>query len=160
VSDPPTAGPTLRKSLTLLDVFMLGISGMVGSAWLFSALGAVGFMGPAAVLSWIIAGIFFSFMVFGFAELGGLFPFTGSLARYNHYTHGTLSNYMLAWAYFIGAVTTISTEAVAIVEYSSEYLPWVWNSKVGVLTPVGVAITAGLILVFFAIHFLGVQVFG
>gem|GEM_PF-6263684 len=80
MSDPPTAGPTLRKSLTLLDVFMLGISGMVGSAWLFSALGAVGFMGPAAVLSWIIAGIFFSFMVFGFAELGGLFPFTGSLA--------------------------------------------------------------------------------
>ncbi len=160
MNDPPAAGPTLRKSLTLLDVFMLGISGMVGSGWLFAALGAAGVMGPAAVLSWIIAGIFFSFMVFGFAELGGVFPFTGSLARYNHYTHGTLSNYMLAWAYFIGAATTISVEAVAIVEYSSEYLPWVWNSKVGVLTPVGVAIAAGLILVFFAIHFLGVHVFG
>jgi len=49
----------LRRALTAMDYFMLSITGMIGSAWLFSALGAVGVMGPAALLSWIIAGAFF-----------------------------------------------------------------------------------------------------
>jgi len=48
--------------------------------------------------------------------------------------HGALSDYTLAWAYLVGAMTTISTEAVVIVEHSSEHLPWVWNSGAGVLT--------------------------
>lgn len=81
--------PRLRRSLTAADYFMLSITGMIGSAWLFTPLGgAAGMMGgPAAILSWVIAGLFFIFMVFPFAELGGLFPFSGSLARYNHYSH-------------------------------------------------------------------------
>lgn len=153
-------GPRLRKSLTLLDVFMLGVTGMIGSAWLFSVLGAAGAMGPSAIFSWIIAGVFFIVMVFGFAELGGLFPFSGSLARYNHYTHGTISNYLLAWTYFIGSVTTVSSEAVAVVEYSSAYIPWAWNSKLDLLTPLGVAVAAGIVLLFFAVQLIGVHVYG
>jgi len=49
--------------LTLVDYYMLPLTGMVGSGWLFAALGASGAMGPASILSWIIAGIFFIFMV-------------------------------------------------------------------------------------------------
>ena len=153
-------GPRLRRALTLLDIFMLGITGMIGSAWLFSALGAVGVMGPAAILSWVLAGVLFMVMTFSFAELGGLFPFSGSLARYNHYTHGIVSNYLLAWAYFIGALTTVTTEAEAIVEYASSYAPALWNSSQGVLTPLGVAVAAAIILALFAIQLVGVHVFG
>lgn len=75
---------------------MLSLTGMVGSGWLFTALGAVGYMGPSAILSWIVAGVLFIFMVYPFAELGSIFPFSGALARYNHYSHGTISNYVLA----------------------------------------------------------------
>ena len=150
----------LRRALTAMDYFMLSITGMIGSAWLFSALGAVGVMGPAALLSWIIAGAFFIFMVFPFAELGGLFPFSGSLARYNHYSHGALSNYLLAWAYTLGAVTTLSTEAIAIVEYASDYIPQFWNSTLGVLTPLGIVVAGCLIIFFFFIQVIGVNVYG
>ncbi|MGC9171161.1 MAG: APC family permease [Thermoproteus sp.] len=150
----------LRRSLTMLDYFMLSLTGMVGSGWLFAALGAAGYMGPAAILSWIIAGIMFIFMVFSFAELGGLFPFSGALARYNHYTHGVLSNYLLAWAYTLGAITTLSVEAVAIVEYASYYAPQLWNSDLGVLTPLGVAVAVALLLLFFFIQVVGVHIYG
>jgi len=112
----------LRKFLTLTDIFMLSITGMIGSAWLFSTVGALYYAGPASIFTWIIAGVFFIFMIFGFAELGGLFPFSGSLARYNHYSHGIFSNYLLSWAYFLGAVTTVSVEAIAIVTYASSYI--------------------------------------
>ncbi len=124
---------------------------------LHSAGGAAGMMGgPAAILSWVIAGLFFIFMVFPFAELGGLFPFSGSLARYNHYSHGTLSNYLLAWTYTLGAITTLSSEAIAIVEYASDYVPQFWNSSLGVLTPpLGILVAAGLIVLFFFVQVIG-----
>jgi len=150
----------LRRSLTALDYFMLSLTGMVGSGWLFAALGAAGYMGPAATLSWVVAGAMFIFMVFSFAELGGIFPFSGALARYNHYTHGILSNYLLAWAYTLGAITTLSTEAIAIVEYASYYAPSLWNSDLGILTPLGVAAAVGLLLLFFSIQVVGVHIYG
>ncbi|MFB6470585.1 MAG: APC family permease [Vulcanisaeta sp. AZ3] len=159
-TNPVQSQVRLRRSLTMLDYFMLAFTGMVGSGWLFAALGASGAMGPASLLSWVIAGIFFIFMVYPFAELGGLFPFTGSLARYNHYSHGIISNYFLAWAYTIGAITTVTVEAVAIVEYASFYVPAFWNSTLNVLTPLGLLVAALLILVFFAIQLVGVNVFG
>ncbi|MFP3195784.1 MAG: hypothetical protein RXQ74_02835 [Caldivirga sp.] len=98
---------------------------------------------------WIIASIFFIFMVFPFAELGGLFPFSGSLARYNHYSHGVISNYLLAWAYTLSAIATLAVEAVAIVEYASYYVPQFWNSTLNVLTPLGLLVAAVLIAFFF-----------
>jgi amino acid transporter len=94
--DSGKGGVKLRRFLGLTDIFMLSLTGMIGSAWLFSALGILPYAGPAAILTWIIAGILFVFMVFGFGELGGVFPFSGSLARYNHYTHGIFSNYLLS----------------------------------------------------------------
>ncbi|AFZ70851.1 amino acid transporter [Caldisphaera lagunensis DSM 15908] len=151
--------PKLRKFLTLTDIFMLSITGMIGSAWLFSVVAGDYYAGPASILTWIIAGVFFIFMVFGFAELGGIFPFSGSLARYNHYTHGIFSNYLLAWAYFLGAVTTVSVEAIAIVTYASSYISGLVGAN-GLLTPLGVLIAAGLILLFTIIQLVGINVFG
>jgi len=150
----------LRRALTMTDFFMLSFTGMVGSGWLFAVLGASGAMGPASILSWIIAGIFFIFMVFPFAELGGLFPFSGSLARYNHYSHGVISNYLLAWAYTLSAIATLAVEAVAIVEYASYYVPQFWNSTLNVLTPLGLFVAAVLIAFFFFIQVIGVNIYG
>ena len=143
----------------MTDYFMLPLTGMVGSGWLFAVLGASGAMGPASILSWIIAGIFFIFMVFPFAELGGLFPFSGYLARYNHYSHGVISNYLLAWAYTLSAIATLAVEAVAIVEYASYYVPQFWNSTLNVLTPLGLLVAAVLIAFFF-IQVIGVNIYG
>jgi amino acid transporter len=149
----------LRKFLTLTDIFMLSITGMIGSAWLFSTVGALYYAGPASIFTWIIAGVFFIFMIFGFAELGGLFPFSGSLARYNHYSHGIFSNYLLSWAYFLGAVTTVSVEAIAIVTYASSYIKGLVGSN-GLLTLTGVLLAVGLILLFTIIQLVGINVFG
>ncbi len=60
----------------------------------------------------------------------------------------------------MGAITTVSVEAVAIVEYASYYIPQFWNSTIGVLTPLGLAVAALLVLVFLAIQLIGVNVYG
>ena len=90
--------PKLRKSLTGLDIFLISFSGMVGSGWLLGVLAGPSYAGPAAILTWIIAGIFFIILALVFSELGSMFPYSGSLVRFNEYSHGPASNFKLGSA--------------------------------------------------------------
>ncbi|WP_054849809.1 hypothetical protein [Vulcanisaeta sp. JCM 14467] len=49
---------------------------MVGSGWLFAALAGAAYAGPASLISWLIAGVFFIFIGLSYAELGSIFPFS------------------------------------------------------------------------------------
>jgi len=69
----------LRKALTLQDLFFLSMGGIIGSGWLFAALGGASIAGPGAVLSWIIGGIFVLFIALTYAEVSGMIPRTGPL---------------------------------------------------------------------------------
>jgi amino acid transporter len=150
----------LRKALGVWDIFFLSVTGMVGSGWLFAEFGSLSYAGPASILSWLVAGVFFFVIGLCFAELGGALPFTGSLVRYNHYSHGAMSNFLLGWAYIIAAATTPPLEAEAILTYASSYLPAVYNSSTGVLTPLGIGLALLLMLFFTTIQFVGVNVYG
>ncbi len=131
---------------------------MVGSGWLFAALAGASYAGPASLISWIIAAVLFIFIGLAYAELGSMLPFSGSLVRIDHYAHGSISNYLLGWAYLIGAATTVAMEAEAIIMYTNKYLP-VFSSASGYLTPIGIAAAAALIAVFTLIQIVGVNVF-
>ncbi|BAB59361.1 TVG0227715 [Thermoplasma volcanium GSS1] len=45
-----------RRKLGLLDLFMIGITGVIGSGWLFSPLYAANAAGPASIASWVLGG--------------------------------------------------------------------------------------------------------
>ncbi|PSN83405.1 amino acid transporter [Candidatus Marsarchaeota G1 archaeon OSP_B] len=150
----------LRKALRSYDVFFLSVTGMVGSGWLFAEFGSLPYAGPASILSWVVAGVFFFVIGLCFAELGGILPFTGSLVRYNHYSHGALSNFLLGWAYIIAAATTPPLEAEAILTYAHSYIPGVYNATTGVLTPLGIVLALALMAVFTVIQYIGVNVYG
>jgi amino acid transporter len=150
----------LRKALGVWDIFFLAVTGMVGSGWLFAEFGSLSYAGPASILSWLVAGVFFFIIGLCFAELGGALPFTGALVRYNHYSHGAMSNFLLGWAYIIAAATTPPLEAEAILTYASSYFPAVYNSSLGVLSPLGIGLALLLMLLFTVIQFVGVNVYG
>ena len=126
---------------------------------MFAALAGASYAGPASLISWIIAAVLFIFIGLAYAELGSMLPFSGSLVRIDHYAHGSISNYLLGWAYLIGAATTVAMEAEAIIMYTNKYLP-VFSSASGYLTPLGIAAAAALIAVFTLIQIIGVNVFG
>ncbi len=149
----------LRKALTFWDLLFLSISGMVGSGWLFAALAGAAYAGPASLISWLLAGVFFIFIGLSYAELGSILPFSGSLVRIDHYVHGSISNYLLGWAYLIGSATTISMEAEAIIMYTNKYLP-LFSTESGYLTPLGILTAAALIGIFTVIQVIGVNIFG
>jgi len=67
----------LKRNLNLLDATSVGIGAIIG-AGIFVVLGvAIGYAGPAIIISIIIAGIVASFTAFSFAELGSAIPKEG-----------------------------------------------------------------------------------
>ncbi|BAB59961.1 amino acid transporter [Thermoplasma volcanium GSS1] len=150
----------LRKSLNSTDLFFLAVTGMIGSGWLFAALDTASYVGPGSIFTWMIAALFFFVIALAFAELSSIIPYSGSIVRFNQYSHGSISNFMIGWAYLIGAVSTVTVEAISLVTYTSTYMPQLYNSSVGVLTPLGIIVSIFLILFFFFIQFMGVNVYG
>ncbi len=150
----------LKKSLSSVDIFLISFSGMVGSGWLLGVLAGPAYAGPGAILTWIVAGIFFIILALVFAELGTLFPYSGSLVRFNEFSHGPVSNFYLGWAYTIGAIATPPVEAAALTGFLSSYVPGIYNSSISLLTPLGVVLALVLLAIFIVVQYVGVNIFG
>jgi APA family basic amino acid/polyamine antiporter len=72
----------LKRTLNLLDATSVGIGAIIG-AGIFVVLGiAIGYAGPAIIISIILAGIVASFTAFSFAELGSAIPKEGGAYTY------------------------------------------------------------------------------
>jgi len=156
----------LRKALTLQDLFFLSMGGIIGSGWLFAALGGASIAGPGAVLSWIIGGIFVLFIALTYAEVSGMIPRTGAIVRYPHYTHGSYTGYIMGWLYLLSTVSVPAIEAEAVVGYAATYIPsltyatTVLGAPVTVLTNYGILMALALLVAFFFLNYFGIRFLG
>lgn len=149
----------LKRELSLLDLTMASLGGIIGSGWLFGALYAAQDAGPSSILSWIIGGIAVLLIGFVYAELGSMLPESGSIVRYPHYTHGHLTSFIMGWAAWIAYSSVPAVEAEGVMQYASHWLPGLWNSKTSLLTGEGLLLAAILMFVFFLINYFGVRIF-
>ncbi len=155
--------PALLRQIGLLGLTMSGIGSMVGSGWLFSAYFTAKLAGPAAILSWIIGGLFAMAIALTICELGSLFPKSGGMARYLDYTHGSLSGFLSAWANWLGTVAIVPIEAEASIQYMSSW-PWHWaqqlyNPITHNLTLTGLVGAVMLILFYFSLNYWSLKLF-
>ena len=170
MANPPETGPQagekvaeqsdkqLRRALSQWDIAFLVIGAMIGSGWLFGSLGAAATAGPAAILSWVIAGFLMVFIALSYAEISGMLPKSGGIVRYPQYTHGGFASFLMGWAYFLSAVTVAPSEAIAAVTYMSSYVPSLMSN--GILTPLGTLVAAVFTVFFFLLNWFGVHVMG
>jgi len=149
----------LRRALNFWDISYLVIGAMIGSGWLFGSLYAAAMVGPGAILSWIIAGVLMLFIALAFAELAGMIPKSGAIVRYPQYSHGSLTSFILAWAYLLSAITVAPAEAEAVVTYMSSYVPGLLTPT-GVLTAFGVFVAFLFTVFFFLLNYFGIHVMG
>src|SRR5487761_1583178 len=113
----------LRKGLTFTSLLFLSLSGIIGSGWLFAVLKAAGIAGPAAIVSWLIGGIFVMFIAFSWSEISAMLPRTGGIVRYPYLTHGGFTGWLVGWSYWLSAVTVPAIEAEAVVTYVGGRFP-------------------------------------
>lgn len=147
----------LHRELSLLDLTMASLGGIIGSGWLFGSLFAANDAGPAAVFSWLLGG--FAVLMIGlvYSELSSMIPESGGIVRFPQYSHGSFVSFIMGWAAWIGYCTVISIEAEAVTQYANYYVHGLYVGKT--LTPLGILVSALLVIIFFLINWYGVRAF-
>lgn len=138
----------LNRRFSPLNLLMLSINGMVGSAWLFAPLYAAKIAGSAAIIAWLIGGAATALIALTFAELSTLFPVAGGTAQIPQLSHGVLTSFTLSWTAWLSALTMAPIEVQAVLQYASTYFPALTHLVKGVpvLTAVGFGWATALML--------------
>lgn len=156
----------LRREVGTFALMLTGLGSIIGSGWLFGAWRAAGLAGPGAVWAWVLGAAIIITIALTYAELGAMFPESGGMVRYSHFSHGSLVGFIGAWANWISIVSVIPVEAEASVQYMASW-PYQWAQDLymhlpgghGELTAPGIAIAAALVIVYFLLNFWSVKIF-
>ncbi|MDR1194166.1 MAG: APC family permease [Peptococcaceae bacterium] len=115
--------------LGLLDSSMILVGGMIGSA-IFSLSGVtIGNAGPAAILSWIVAGLILLAYGLVCAELCSIYPNSGGVFMFPAKTFGKdeksgrLWGWVTAWAYLFGCVGGLVFSSSYVATYLGIAIP-------------------------------------
>ena len=164
VSEQELSDRKLKKALSFQDLFFLSMGGIIGSGWLLAVIAAASVAGPAVILSWIIGGILILFVALNYAEISGMIPRSGAIVRYPGMTHGSLTGYVLAWAYLLSAITVPTIEAEGAITYLSTFKRFasltLVSNGVTVLSAYGIGVAVVLLVVFFLMNYFGVKLLG
>jgi amino acid transporter len=115
----------IRREVGPFALMLTGLGSIIGSGWLFGAWRAAQIAGPGAIWAWVIGAAIIMTVALTYAELGAMFPESGGMVRYGHYSHGSLVGFIAAWANWIAIVSVISVEAEASTQYMSSW-KWQW----------------------------------
>jgi amino acid transporter len=142
----------LNRRFSPLNLLMISINGMVGSAWLFAPLYAAKIAGASAIIAWIIGGIATALIAITFAEISVLLPVAGGTAQIPKLSHGALTSFILSWIAWLSALTMAPIEVQAVLQYASTYFTSLTHIVDGVplLTGLGL-IWATLFMLMFCI---------
>lgn len=105
-----TGEHTLKKTLSSLDLVMLGIGAIIGTGiFVLTGQAAGKHAGPAVVISMILAGIVSAFAAFCYSEFAASVPISGSAYAYGYGTLGEFVAWIIGWdlilEYAFGAAT-------------------------------------------------------
>jgi amino acid transporter len=151
----------LRREVGLVPLMFFSLGSIIGSGWLFGALYAARGAGPAALVSWVVAGAGIVLLALIHAELGGAYPTAGGTARFSHFAFGGLGGYTVGWVSWIYSVALAPIEVEAALQYAANYMPWLMHTSgdTAVLSAGGYAVATLLMLAFSVINAKGVRLF-
>ncbi len=157
----PERSHELKRSIGFWGLLFISLGSIIGSGWLLGALTAATAAGPASLISWILAAFMLMTLALVHAELGAAYPVAGGTARFPYFAFGTLAGFTAGWAAYLQAVTIAPIEVEAAISYlntthwAKQHLDMLHTN--GTLTPVGLLIASGAMLLFTVINLLGAK---
>ena len=145
----------LRHELGFWSLTATSFGGIIGSGWLFGAFYGARIAGPAALVSWVIAGLAVALVALVLIELGASRPEAGGTVRWPLYANGRLVGTLVCWSALL--LLASNTEVLAILQYAAHYFPWVFSGAS--LSVRGILIAAALLAVLTVINWYGIRVF-
>jgi APA family basic amino acid/polyamine antiporter len=110
VGDVEHGAKALKRTLTGLDLTLLGIGAIIGTGiFVLTGTAAANQAGPAIVLSYVAAGVACGFAALCYAEFAAMIPISGSAYTYAYATLGEIFAWMIGWdlilEYAVGSMT-------------------------------------------------------
>jgi amino acid transporter len=150
----------LQRKVGLRGMTLVSLGSIIGSGWLFGALGAASLAGGGgSLLTWIIAALVLGLLALVHAELGSTYPVSGGTARFPFMAFGGLGGFTGGWMAWIQAVTIAPIEVEASMSHLEAKFPGGFHvyTATGTLTLAGV-LWGLLFMAFFTIvNTLGVK---
>jgi amino acid transporter len=152
----------LERGLGFFGLLWASETSIIGSGWLFGALGAGIIAGPSAIFGWVLASIIVAILALIHAELGGLFPVTGGTSRFPHYAFGSFAGATFGWASYLQAASVAPIEVLAAIQYlSTAHWAHSWYTKQstgpGTLSGVGIVAAIVLMILFVIFNLIGIR---
>lgn len=113
----------LKRSLSFFDVMNLVIGAIVGADIYIAAAFGAGFLGPASILAWIIAGLMAITIALCFAECSSIIPRVGGPYAYAKEAFGDFVGFLVGWALIIAEWSAIAVFPLAFVAYFAYFYP-------------------------------------
>lgn len=150
-----------QRNISNIGLLAAAIGGVVGSGWLFGPLYAAQIAGPASILSWIIGGLLMLFIGLTFAELSSAFPVAGGMVQFGNMSHGPIVSFTIGWMVWLSSVVVAPIETLALLQYSSNYIPGLMEQvgDTSVLTHLGILAAAVVMSVMVVLNAVGVSFF-
>ncbi len=121
----------LKRDLSKRQIVMIGLGGAIGTGLFMGSGLAIGYAGPAVIVSYAIAGFVALVMVFSLSEMAVVHPTAGSFGTYAETYLNPWAGFVVRYTYWIAQVIAIGGEAVAAGLYMTFWFPsipvWTWS---------------------------------
>ena len=114
-------GQTLRRR----HVTMITVGGIIGAGLFVGSSASIAAIGPAAVLSYALAGLVILFIMRMLSELAAAAPGTGSFTEFARLGLGNWAGFTSGWLYWYFWVIVLPIEALAGAKLLSAWMPGV-----------------------------------
>ena len=127
----------LEKALSQRQITMIGIGGAIGTGLFMGSGIAIGYAGPAVLISYAIAALVAVIMVFSLAEMAVAHPSAGSFGTYAEMYLNPWAGFVVRYTYWVIEVVAVGGEAIAVGIYMGFWFPgipvWWWSLAFGVV---------------------------
>jgi len=104
---------SLKKTLGVLDLTMLGIGAIIGTGiFVLTGIAAAKYAGPGLVLSFIISGIACVFAALVYAEFSSSVPVAGSAYTFSYVSLGEFMAWIIGWDLMLEYLLAASTVSI------------------------------------------------
>jgi basic amino acid/polyamine antiporter, APA family len=150
----------LVRSLSLLDIIMIGIAAMIGGA-IFNLVGPAMYQtGPSLIIVFLISGIISFFTALTYAELGSAFPEAGGGYRWVREGLPRPNAFISGWIAWFAHMIAGSLYAVSIGDFFGGFLTSVGVGSEYGGVPLGKIIAIISIIIFTYVNYRGVSLTG
>src|SRR5215210_1318403 len=105
--------PELQKSLKSRHMTMISLGGVIGAGLFVGSSAVIKTTGPAAVVSYLLAGVLIVLVMRMLGEMAVANPQVGSFAEYARRSLGGWAGFSVGWLYWYFWVIVVGFEAVA-----------------------------------------------